>query len=155
MEQYRKKLQSENRVLAIVIVVLAGFMALAFAGEMGVLPLAPVTGDSHWQSQWRGFCAGATSVLLIMMVACLIRNLLAMKSQEKLKKLYIRQNDEREWEIYTKALCAAMRLCLLLGIVAVVIVGYFNATAGLTLLITIFCVSWICLGFKFYYRKKL
>lgn len=155
MEQYRKKLQLENTVLAIAIVLLAGFVALTLAGETGLLSLAPVTGDGHWASGWRGFCSGAACALLVLMVTGLVRNLLAMKSQEKLKKLYIRQNDEREWEIYTKALCAAMRLCLLLGIVAVVIVGYFNATAGATLLISIFCVSWICLGFKCYYRKKL
>ena len=155
MDQYKKKLQSENMVFVIVIVILAGFMALAFAGEEGLLPLAPVTGDSHWPSSWRGFCVGMASALLVMMIVRLIRNRLALKNQEKLKKLYIRQNDEREWEIYTKALCAAMRVCLLLGIVAVVVVGYFNATAGLTLLIAIFCVSWVCLGFMLYYRKKL
>lgn len=155
MEQYKKKLQSENIVFVIVIVILAGFMALTFAGEKGLLPLAPVAGGRHWQSSWRGFCGGLASTLLVVMIVGLIRNRLALKNQEKLKKLYIRQNDEREWEIYTKALCAAMRVCLLLGMAAVVIVGYFNATAGLTLLIAIFCVSWICLGFKLYYRKKL
>lgn len=155
MEQYKKKLRSENIVLVIVIVILAGFLALTFAGEEGLLPLAPVGGDSHWQSSWRGFCGGMAFALLAMMVVGLVRNLMALKSQEKLKKLYIRQNDEREWEIYTKALCAAMRVCLLLGLAAVVIVGYFNATAGLTLLIAIFCASWICVVFKFYYRKKL
>ena len=155
MEQYKKKLQLENMVFVIVIVILAGFMALAFAGEEGLLPLAPVAGDSHWGSSWRGFCAGMASALLVVMIVRLIQNRLALKNQEKLKKLYIRQNDEREWEIYTKALCAAMRVCLLLGLAAVVIVSYFSATAGLTLLIAIFCASWICLGFKFYYRKKL
>ena len=157
MEQYKKKLQLKNTVLLVVIVVLAGFMALALAlaAEAGILPLAPAAGDSHWQSQWRGFCVGATSALLVAMIVCLIQNRLALKSQEKLKKLFIRQNDEREWEIYTKALCAAMRLCLLLSLPAVVIVGYFNAIAGLTLLISIACVSFICIGFKLYYRKKL
>lgn len=155
MEQYKKKLQLENIVLVIVALILAGFMALTFAGEAGLLSLAPVAGDSHWQSQWRGFCSGVAFALLAMMVVGLVRNLMALKNQEKLKKLYIRQNDEREWEIYTKALSAAMRVCLLLGLAAVVVVGYFNATAGLTLLIAIFCVSWICLGFKLYYRKKL
>lgn len=155
MEQFKKKLQIENIVFAIVLVILAGFMILAFVGEAGLLPLTPVAGDSHWHSRWRGFCAGAAGGLLALMVVGLIRNFLAMKSQEKLKKLFIRQNDEREWEIYNKALCAAMRVCLLLGIVAVVVVGYFNATAGLTLLIAIFCASLICLGFKLYYRKTL
>lgn len=155
MEQFKKKLQVENVVFAIIIVILAGFMVLAFVGEAGLLPLTPVAGDSHWHSRWRGFCAGAAGGQLALMVLGLIRNLLAMKSQEKLKKLYIRQNDEREWEIYNKALCAAMRVCLLLGIAAVVVVGYFNATAGLTLLITIACTSAICILFKRYYRKKL
>ena len=155
MEQFQKKLRFENRIFVIVIVILAGFIALTIAGEAGLLSLTPVAGDSHWQSSWRGICGGMAFALLAMMVIGLIRNLIALKSQEKLKKLYIRQNDEREWEIYTKALCAAMRVCLLLGLAAVVVVGYFNATAGLTLLIAVFCASLICLGFKLYYRKTL
>lgn len=155
MEQFQKKLHFENIILLVVCIILIGFMALAFAGEAGVVPLSPVSGDGQWPSRWRGFCAGVAGGLLALMVVGLVRNLRALKSQERLKKLYIRQNDEREWEIYTKALAAAMRLCLLLGVVAVVVVGYFNATAGMTLLAAIVCVSWICLGFKFYFRPKL
>ena len=155
MEQYRKKLKFENIVLAVIIAVLALFIALTMAGEAGLVPLHPAVGDSHWHSRWRGFCAGVAGGLLALMVVGLVRNLLAMGSQEKLKKLYIRQNDEREWEIYTKSLCAAMRLSLLLGVVAVVIVGYFNAVAGMTLLIALFCVSWISLAFRVYYRRKM
>ena len=155
MEQYRKKLRFENLVIALLGLVLVGFMALAFAGEAGKIPLSPVSGDAHWQSQWRGFCAGVAGGLLALLLLGLGRNLLAMKSPEKLKKLYIRQNDEREWEIYSKALCAAMRLCLLLALVATVVVGYFNATAGLTLLIATFAATLICLAFKLYYRRKL
>lgn len=155
MEQFRKKLQFENLVLAIVCVILAGFMVLAFAGETGELPITPMAGDSSWRSQWRGFCAGASAGLLALMAVRLVRNLLAMKSPEKLKKLHIRQNDEREWEIYTKAMCAAMRLFLVLCLAAVVVVGYFNVTAGLTLLVTVASASFLGLGFKCYYRRKL
>lgn len=155
MENYKKKLYWDNILTAILALILVAFMALAIAGEAGALPLTPVTGDSHWQSTWRGFCAGAAGGMLALMLLGLGRNLLAMRSAEKLKKLYIRQNDEREWEIYTKALCAAMRVCLLLSLVATVVVGYFNATAGVTLLCATFIASMICLGFKLYYRKQL
>lgn len=154
MEAYREKLKIQNVILGIGCVVLAAFCVLSFMGEAGIVNIAPSVEDSHWQSGWRGFISGASISILVLLLFGLIQNLRALKDEKKLKKLYIKEGDERQAQIHTKALCAAMRATLLLGLVAVVVAGYFSMTAGLTLLITVFAASLIAVAFKLYFSKK-
>ena len=88
MSNYKEKLKIQNIFLAVACVILAGFCALGFAAEAGVVDLAPIAGDSHWQSLWRGFVSGASMGVLVLMLIGLVRNLLALKDEKKLKKLY-------------------------------------------------------------------
>ena len=155
MEEYREKLKLTNAINGVACLILAVFCVLGFAGEAGwVSFMTPAAGDSHWQSTWRGFVSGAAGGILALMLYGFIRNALALKDEKKLKKLYIKEKDERQNQIYTQALCAAMRTALILGLVAVVVTGYFNMTVSITLLVTVFVVSWMCLGFKLYFSRK-
>ena len=154
METYHEKLKVQNVVLAIGCVVLAVFCVLGFLGEAGIVNLTPSVADSHWQSSWRGFISGASIGIFALLLFGLIRNLCAMKDEKKLKKLYIKESDERQAQIYTQALCAAMRATLILGLVAMIVAGYFSMTVGLTLLATVFAASLMTLAFKLYFSKK-
>ena len=116
METYREKLKLQNVVFAIGCVALALFSVLGFLGEAGVVKLAPSVGDGHWQSRWRGFISGASFGILVLLLTGLIRNLRALKDEKKLKKLYIKESDERQAQIVAKALCEAMRATLILGL---------------------------------------
>ena len=61
MEQYKEKLKIQNIICGFCCLILLGFTVCAVLGELGILSsLAPVTGDSHWQSRWRGFLCGAS-----------------------------------------------------------------------------------------------
>ena len=126
MESYREKLKLQNVVFAIGCVALALFSVLGFLGEAGVVKLAPSVGDGHWQSRWRGFISGASFGILVLLLTGLIRNLRALKDEKKLKKLYIKESDERQAQIVAKALCEAMRATLILGLAAVIVAGYFR-----------------------------
>ena len=148
MESYREKLKLQNVVFAIGCVALALFSVLGFLGEAGVVKLAPSVGDGHWQSRWRGFG------ILVLLLTGLIRNLRALKDEKKLKKLYIKESDERQAQIVAKALCEAMRATLILGLAAVIVAGYFSMTVSLTLLVTVLLVSLMTLAFKLYFGKK-
>ena len=152
MESYREKLKLQNVVFAIGCVVLALFSVLGFLGEAGVVKLAPSVGDGHWQ--WRGFISGASFGILVLLLTGLIRNLRALKDEKKLKKLYIKESDERQAQIVAKALCEAMRATLILGLAAVIVAGYFSMTVSLTLLVTVLLVSLMTLAFKLYFGKK-
>ena len=154
MENFREKLKFENIIIAIACFVLAAFCFLAVAAEMEIVTFFQPAGDSHWQSMWRGFIMGAAFALLAMMLFALIRNILALRDEKKLKKLYIKENDERAIKVWTSARAAALQVYLILGIVAVVVAGYFSMTVSLTILGCIWFPSVFGLLFKVYYNKK-
>ncbi len=154
MEQFKEKLKVENRVIALLCVVLAVFSVLGFAAEAGIVNLTPVSGDEHWQSMWRGLVSGASFGVLILMVLGLMRGIRAVRDEAKLKKLYIEANDERQIQIWTSARSSSMQISLLLGLVAGIVAGYFNMTVSITILALETIHALIGFGFKVYYSKK-
>lgn len=154
MDFYKEKLKLENRILAVIAVILVLFTVLSIAGEAGLIPLSPIAGDSHWQSKWRGFVAGASMGILGLIIYGLVRNIQALKDEKKLKNLYIKEHDERTIQIWTAARAESTRVFLLAGLVACIIAGYFNITVSLTILACILAHSLLGLGFKIYYSRK-
>lgn len=156
MQHYKEKLKITNIFLGIGSTVLAVFAVLAIGSELGWFQiLKPVAGDSHWQSSWNGFITGASCGVFALMLFSLIRNCQALKDESKLKKLYVKENDERTIQIVTLARNTAMQILLLGGLVAVVIAGYFSITVSLTILACIFTASVTSLLLVAYYSKKL
>ena len=154
MEEFRVKLKVENRITAVLCIILAIFSALGFAAEAGLVELTPVSGDSHWQSMWRGMVSGASMGVLALMIVSLIRSRKALRDDKKLKKLYVEMNDERQIQIWTSARASSMQVTLLLGLVAGLVVGYFNATVGITILAVETIHALVGFAFKIYYSKK-
>lgn len=155
MEKYKEKVKSENIKLIIYCVILALFSLFAILAESGVIPFpVPVASDSHWQSKWRGFVCGAAFGLMVYMIIALIRNLRALRNDSALKKLYIKENDERTAEILRSAQAAAYRTLLSLGLIATIIAGYFSVTVSLTILICIYVGALLGPLYKLYYNKK-
>ena len=156
MEQYREKLKITNIFLTIGCVVLAVFAILTIGSELGWFRiLKPIAGDGHWQSAWFGFVTGASCGVLALMLFSLIRNRRALKDEKKLKKLYVKEHDERTIQIQTLARNTAMQILLLAGLVATVIAGYFSITVSITILACIFTASITSLLLVAYYSKKL
>ena len=99
MEHFKEKLKIENRITAVLCIILACFTVLGFLAEANIVELTPVSGDNHWQSMWRGMLSGASFGVLALMFFGLIRGTAALKDEKKLKKLYIKANDERQIQI--------------------------------------------------------
>lgn len=155
MENFKDKLKVQNISNAICIVILALFNILRLLSWSGLIPnLVPAVNDEGWVNAWNGFATGATTSMLVFMTVALIRNLKALKDEKALKKLYIKENDERTIQIWTSARAAAFQTFLLLGIVATIIAGYFNITVFITIAATLFCASMVVIGFSFYYSNK-
>lgn len=155
MEQFKEKLKIQNLLMAISAFVLTACCFLSAAGEAEILPFfTPAAGDSHWQSMWRGFVSGVTFAVLAFMIFGLVRNIRALYNEKALKKLYIKENDERTIQVWTSARAAAFQAVLLLGIVAVIVAGYFSMTVSLTILGCIWFTAIIGLCFKVYYNRK-
>lgn len=156
MQHYKEKLKLTNIFLAIGCAVLAIFAVLAIGSELGWFHiLKPITGDGHWHSSWFGFVTGASSGLFALMLFGLIRNLQALKDEKKLKKLYVKEHDERTIQILTLARNTAMQILLMAGLVATVIAGYFSVTVSITILACTFVSSLTSLLLAAFYSRKL
>ena len=154
MEQYREKLKLTQRIVTVAAVILFAFAIVAIIAQAGVLNITPETGDSHWQSRWRGFVCGASCGLGILMLAWRIRISKALHSEKELKKLFVEVHDERMNQIYTSARATAMQIFLIVGLVAAVVSGYFNMTVSITILVCVFVHSILGGALKIYYSKK-
>lgn len=155
MEKYKEKLRIQNILTAISCAVLLLFAFLSIGSELGWFTFfRPKAGDSHWHSAWYGFCTGASCGIGAMMLFFLIRNIRAMKDEKKLKKLYIKENDERNAKIIIYSRNSAMQAFLLLGMAAAIVAGYFSITVSVTILACIFLCSIASLLFTLYYSKK-
>ena len=156
MELFREKLKVQNLAIAMCCFILAIFSFLAAAGQAGIIGfMEPATDNSHWQSMWRGIVTGMSVGIMIVMIAFLIRNILALKDEKKLKKLYVETNDEREIQIWTAARSTAMQLFLMVGVVAAIVAGYFSMTVSITIIACMFLQSMTGLFCMLYYRIKL
>ena len=155
MEKFRDKIKLDNLTIGLSCFILAIFSFLAAMGEAGFIPFFnPIGGDSHWQSMWRGFISGATFGIIIFMVICLIRNIRALHDEKLLKKLYIKEHDERTIQIWTAARARAMQTFMILGLVSGLIAGYFSMVVGITIIAMTTLQAFTGLFFALYYSSK-
>lgn len=147
MEHFKKKI-TFNAIFSLVgCMILAVISFLAFDTSVGfVLGIG--------QHGYRSFISGAACGMAIAYAIDAIRCFLALGSEGKLKKLYVKDTDERVNQISLSAQSAASQLMLRLKIVAIFVASYVNLTVGLTILACA-CAHALCiLGFKAYYRWK-
>lgn len=154
METYREKLKAQNVIIMVCITILVAFSALNIAAECGIVPFGLSVGDSHWQARWRGFCTGASFAILVLLVYGLIANLRALKNDKQLKKLFIKEHDERTQKICTAARSSGTQVFLIFGLIAIIIAGYFSVTVSITIMACVLCLSLICVFLKLYYGRK-
>ena len=154
METYREKLKAQNVIILVCITILVAFSALNIAAECGIVPFGPSVGDSHWQAQWRGFCTGASFGILALLVYGLVANLRALKNDKQLKKLFIKEHDERTQKICTAARSSGTQVFLIFGLIAIIIAGYFSVTVSITIMACVLSLSLICVFLKLYYGRK-
>ena len=156
MKHYREKLKIDTIITAVTAAILAAAFILSLLNEFGPTQFfTPAAGDSHWHSRWNGFICGASVGLLGMMVFFILRNLKALRDEKALKKLYIKDNDERTAEIVKSAQAAAYRTTLYVGLVAVIVAGYFSITVSLTILGCIWIPALLGAAYKFYFSRKI
>ena len=150
LNRYRGTLKTQNWSLAALILVVAALVVLSALGV-----IAPAGGDARWADMWNGFLAGVSSAAAVLALFGIVLNVRAMKDEARLKKLYIKEHDERAQEIARRAGGLSYwfeTLGLLLGII---VGGYFEPMISFA---CFGCLMYICLvrlALKFYYCKKL
>ena len=155
MEKFRDKIKLDNLTIALACFILAIFSFLAAMGEAGIIPFFnPTGGDHHWQSMWRSFISGSTFGIIGAMLFFLVRNIRALHDDKLLKKLYVKEHDERTIQIWTAARARAMQTFMILGLVSGLIAGYFSMVVCITIIACTFLQAVIGLFFALYYSYK-
>ena len=142
---YKEKLIIENIVMAIGT---AALLAVQF------LRLRP-SYEGKYGDFYQGFIAGMAAGLCLLLVIGLVRNLMAILKEERLKALYIKENDERRAAVCTNGRSLGASIFLLISIPGMVVAGYFSATVFFTMVVCVMVLS-VCCGLgKLYYTKKM
>lgn len=98
-----------------------------------------------------GICWGIAAVMLFNV----IRYQSSLKNEEKLKKLYIEENDERQKLIEAKIGKTSNSISIMSLVLAMIISNFFNQTVFYTLLAAVMFIVLIQLTLKAYYNKKI
>ncbi|MBQ8434846.1 MAG: hypothetical protein IJX24_02390 [Oscillospiraceae bacterium] len=150
MENYRNKLKIHNIIFAVSAIALITAFVLA-----GMRVIKPVEGDSYWMDYWNGLIAGMSVAVMGFMIFGFIKNLIALKNTEKLRKQYLKENDERTIQITRYGQATGASIFLLMLPAAIIISGYFNPTVCITCLVVTFGLSLSMALGKIIYSKKM
>ncbi len=98
-----------------------------------------------------GFGIGIEVVVIFIMG----KNLGALKNEDKLKKLYVEENDERQKYIDAKIGGTGINIALVSLSLAMLISNYFSQIVFFTLLSTTLFIVAIKFALKIYYSKRV
>jgi hypothetical protein len=103
----------------------------------------------------QGFNSGVFSAVVGLSILSIISNCLTLRNEEKLKKLYIDENDERKLLIEQKSSAGAFSIIIYCLLLADIVAGFFNQTVFFTLLASIvfMLITRICI--VLYYKHQL
>lgn len=110
---------------------------------------------SYMPERIMSFNSGVLFSIGILLLIGIFKNLRSMKNEKDLKKLYIKENDERIIMIMQKTGAIGINICILgLGF-ATMIAGFFNEVVFFTLLGTTLFTAIVKGMFKIYYYKRI
>lgn len=101
-----------------------------------------------------GFQTGIFSVAQLSLLLIIIRYIRVLKNEEKLKKLYIEENDERAIWIRDKIGGFGFLFSVVMIATATVIAGFFNIIVFCTLFAVTFFMVIVKASLKIYYKSK-
>lgn len=146
MKAFEKTLRTRQILLGVLFAALSVFLL--------ILNTWGPTG-THQDDMVHGFALGLSCGLLVLALAYTLKLQSALKDSEKLRKLYIAEQDERNRHIREKMGGIAMPVTLWTLMAATAIAGFFNFVVFVTLAGATLCVALIACGFKLYFRRTM
>jgi uncharacterized membrane protein len=112
-------------------------------------------GMGHLPSFIQGFNAGVFSAMEVVCIIMAVSYAVSLRNEEKLKKLYIEETDERTVLIQQKSGAATLNIIVFCLLLAAIVAGFFNQIVFFTLLacVAFIMLIWICT--KLYYKHQL
>lgn len=111
-------------------------------------------GNTHVNDFISGFSLGVCVGIEFVVIFYMGKYISALRNEEKLKKLYILENDERIKMIQAKASSSGMAVAIAGLMLGALVAGYFNETVFFTLVAAALFVTFSFLFIKAYYCKK-
>ncbi|HOC34087.1 MAG TPA: hypothetical protein PLH98_02450 [Ruminococcus flavefaciens] len=142
MEQFRKKLR--RRVLLSVIFCLSGLFIY--------VALIRITGAPEYT---KGILFGVLSGSLTVSVFNIFRLMPLLQDEEKLKKAYIAETDERNTLIQKESARTVLSISIMTAALAAIAASFFNPVITLTLSANIILIGIVSIAVTAYYNKKL
>lgn len=142
MEEFRKKLR--RRIMLSVIFCLSGLF-IYFA-------LIRITGAPEYT---KGILIGVLSSSLTVSVFNIFRLMPLLQDEEKLKKAYIAETDERNTLIQKESARTVMSISIMIAALAAIAASFFNPVITLTLSANIILTGIVSIAVTAYYNKKL
>lgn len=146
-EEYRKELKSKNVWMVLFILVGAAIAAAAY--------LADARDTLEIPSYMLGVYCGMGTGIAVAGVILLIKNLMLLGSEEKLKASRLEHYDERNKEINGKAVMAAIKVMLIACLVTALIAGIYYPYLIKVLLFIVYVFLFSYLVAYSYYKRKM
>ncbi|WP_150276020.1 hypothetical protein [Paenibacillus tepidiphilus] len=145
MDKYKVSLKNRTNALSLV----AAATLLIYVGLMyfqGGLPKLP--------SFIKGFHIGAFIGVELFVVSYLAKYMKAAKNETELKKLYIKESDERSGLILQKTATLGMSITFVGLAIAAIVAGFFSSLVFYTLLAALLTILIMFFALLVYFSKK-
>ncbi len=146
MEAFKRRIRVRLWALAVVSALAVALLAVFLLGA---------DEEGHVSDFIRGFQLGMVMGLLAVAVVIGSWQVRALRNPEKLRKLYIEENDERKRMIRQLSGSVGMDIVMYGLAAGSVIAGFFDVMVFFTLLGACLFVALTRGGFKVYYLKKM
>lgn len=155
MDKY--KLKVKNRMIiemigVIIFIPVAVYALIKYLNIEGVVFGTPV--KDFLGGMFNGIRAGIVIGFVIFLLITFIKNLLIIRNEEKLKKMYVEENDERALAISEHSSRVTFNITMYVILAVCVVTGLYNTTISLTLLAAwIFIILTRIITMSFYNKK--
>ena len=154
IEIFKSKIKKRIIINIIILVFILMIYGLLLIFRVSLIEMTGIKLDEHWDSFNQGFCFGIVCAIIGVVLGTVIKYMNAIKKEEKLRKLYIKETDERIKIIEEKIGSVGFNICIFGMLITAVISSFINTTIFLTLLGCAFFFVIIKLILKIYYVKK-
>lgn len=141
----------KRRIIFLSAFALIGLLITLFIWYWGYSQIESV---DHTNNFMHGAQAGLFFGFFVMMLRDIVKYARAIKDENKIRAIYIEENDERKKHIRDKIGGVGFDFIIGVMMIAIVIAGFFNETIFFTLFATLAFMALVKLCLKVYYNRK-
>lgn len=150
MEKFKKTIQKRIWMITIVVGIFSILLALQVSNKfVSIIP------NQNYVDFLRGFRFGLLVAVVGIGVYSIFYYLTSLNNADKLKNIYIKENDERTCEIDKRSGMASFKVMIIILILAAIIVGYFSLAGFIALIGAVLLELIVRLILYCYYSKTL